>query len=314
MSIEMGLLKRMDPASGTVPSDGREELLANLRAGDVAAQKPARRRAAVIATVTGAAVAATGGFAFALLAQSPTTALKINCSAGVSQSEFYDEGGFTSVIDNVTGDPAADCASGYAALGEQPPALQAYDVGASYIYVVPTDWRVPEAWRALPSGFRSDTTRLALKQRIDDPVDGPSAICRTDAQAEQLVRNYWDELGLTGWVVEPAPGWSASDGVQSCAFAILDESGLRTVYIQMSTAWPEPGDTPEERAYVDLRQLLREGISARCLSMAEAKAVAEAALADSGIDGVVRTIAAEAGRCTAVDLVTGGGPFQVVLS
>jgi hypothetical protein len=313
MSIEMELLKRMDPANGPVPGEGREELLRSLRAGEVVARKPTRRRAAVLASLTGVAVAATGGLAFALLAQSPTTALKINCSAGVSQSEFENDGGFTSVIDNVTGDPAADCAIGYAALGEQPPALQAYDVGASYIYVVPTDWQVPDTWRALPSGFRSDTTRLALKQRIDDPVDGPSAVCRTDAKVEQLVRSYWDDLGLTGWIVEPAPGWSASDGVHSCAFAMLDESGRRAVYIQMSTPWPEPGGTPEERAYIDLRQLLREGISGRCLPMAEAKAVAEAAVDGSGVDGVVSTTAAQAGRCTAVDLVTGGGAFQVVL-
>lgn len=315
MSTEIELLKRVDPARGSVPTASRQDLLNGLRTDEFPAKKrPSRRRVAVLGVVAGAVLASTGGLAAALWTQAPATALKVNCAAGVTQAEYDRDGGFTSVIDTVSGDPIADCAGQYAFMGEPVPALTAYNAGASYLWVLPSEWQVPPTWQALRSDFRSDSTRLALKQRLDDPVDGPASTCRSRAAVQQMVQRYQDKLGMQGWTTQPAPGAGDADGVQSCAFALMVEDGRRTIYVQTGAAYPPPGDSPEEQAYEALKQRLRAGIAERCLTIAEATDVANRALNQSGIQGSVTSTPAATPRCAAVDLVTGGGPFLILLS
>lgn len=313
MSIEMDLLKRADPAAGPMPTDTRQELLHALRAADAFKPYRSKRRVAIVGTVAGAVLASTGGLAVALWTQAPATALKVNCAAGTTKAEYDRDGGFTSVIDTVSGDPVADCATQYAALGQAAPALKAYDVGASYLWVLPNEWQPPQGGRELLSEFRSDTTRLALKHKIDDPVDGPSSTCQTNAAVEQQVRGYLAELGLTGWTARPAPGAEQADGSNLCAFALLDESGRRTVFIQTGPPGPAPGGSPEEQAYGALKQKLRTDVSGRCLAIADAEGASEAALEATGVTGVVTSRASERTACATVD-VTGYAPVQIILS
>ena len=309
MSTEMDLLRMIDPASGPMSDNGRDELLRNLRTEPAKPSRVGRRRLALLGTAISAVVAATGGLAVALTGQAPASALKINCSAGITQAEFDDTGGFTSVMDTVTDDAVADCADRYMAAGQQAPALQAYSTGNSYLWVVPSSWTVPQTWTALTADFRSDTGRLALKHKLDDRVDGPVAACRTDEQVRQLVQSYWAHLDLTGWTLERAPGWVASDGSKACAYGILTESGLPTVFVQS-----EPAAMHAERTVSDLVRQLRSSIAERCLSSTQAQAAAEAAVQRSGLNAAVTQRPAQPGRCATVDLVNVGETLRVVLS
>lgn len=313
MTTEMDLLRQVDPAPGPLPTSARHELLASLRNMTPAeAPKKTGRRATILTACSAAVLAVTGGLAYAVYSQAPATALKINCAAGVSQQEFEADGGFTAVIDVVSGDPVADCARQYQQLGADVPPLRAYESGSPFVWVLPSSWQAPTDWRELSSDFRSDTARLTLKQRIDDPVDGPAAGCRTTEATEDLVRSYWTELGLSGWTLAPAPGAVAGDGVTQCAFALLDEAGGPTVLIQTGPPLPE-GTSDQERAYRSLIVGLRERVAGSCLAMPEAEREVEALLANSTVEATVSAAPEANGPCTSTDLVTGAAPFTVVL-
>lgn len=314
MTTEMDLLRQADPAPGPLPTSARHELLTSLRSMTPAeAPKKTGRRATILTACSAAVLAVTGGLAYAFYSQAPATALKINCAAGVSQQEFEAEGGFTAVIDVVSGDPVADCARQYQHLGGEVPPLRAYESGSPFVWVLPSSWQAPSDWRELTSGFRSDSDRLTLKQRLQDPVDGPAADCRTTEATEELVRSYWTELALSGWTLAPAPGAESGDGVALCAFALLDEAGGSTVLIQTGPPLPE-GTSDQERAYRSLIVALRERVADPCLALPEAEREVEALLAASTVEATVSAAPEASGPCTSVDLVTGGGPFTVTLS
>jgi hypothetical protein len=314
---ELDLLRGHDPAAGTIPQASRESLLAGLESIDeTPGRRRRRRRLFVLAPIGVVALAATGGLAYAVMGgQPPATALKINCSVNITRAEFVATGGFTSVLDTTSGDPVADCASAYEQLGQVAPVLRAYDSGSVFVWVIPTDWPVPASWRALPTTFRSDARRLALKQRLDDPVDGPGGpgtICRSSDAVEVRVRGYLTELGLQGWSVSRLPGAAAGDGTTSCAFAWVDEGADQRVLIQAGP--PYLGEhAPEERPYRRLVARLRSEIADRCLTMAQARAAAQSAVDESGMDVTITAAEAPAGRCASVDL-TPGGAVRIILS
>jgi hypothetical protein len=313
---ELDLLRGHDPAGGAVPQASRESLLTGLQSiVETPDRRRPRRRLFVLAPMGVVALAATGGLAYAVMGgQPPATALKINCSVNITRAEFVATGGFTSVLDTTTGDPVADCASAYEQLGQVAPALRAYDSGSVFVWVIPADWPVPAAWRALPTSFRNDARRLALKQRLDDPVDGPAgpSICRSSDAVEAQIRGYLSDLDMEGWSVDRLPGAAAGDGTASCAFAWVDEGADQRVQIQAGPPYlGEPA--PAERPYRRLVARLRSDIADRCLPMAEARAAARSAVAEAGMDVTITAADAPAGRCTRVDL-TPGGAVRIILS
>lgn len=232
------LVRETDPARGLLPVRGREELLSALRAsgGEVPARTRRSRRSAVVATLGAGVLAASSGLAYAVITgQSAGTALKINCSAGIDRAEFDSTGGFTSVIDTTSGDPVADCASEYERLTGSVPALVAYDAGNPFVWVLPDEWKVPAEWKRLPSEFRSDSPRLALKQRLEDPAGVFASGCLDDAQAEAAVREELAALGLSDWTVE-RPVSERADGRALCSGAGVAEDGRRSVYLYIRPA------------------------------------------------------------------------------
>ena len=169
--------------------------------------------------------------------------------------------------------------------------------------VVPQSWRVPATWHPLAADFRSDPLRLVLKQRLDDPVDGPRAECRSTAAVHKAVEHEISQLGLSGWSIDAAPGATEADGNTACAFAWVDEGAAKRVLVQTGPPFPHDGD---DTAYVQLLARLRSEISNGCLSIAEAKSAAERAVADTGIPATVTAAAVAGGSCAEVDVAPGG--------
>lgn len=301
---DLALLQQHDPAAGALPTESRHELLASIRS-----EAPARRtrRMALVAALSAAAAAGSGGIAYAVLSgQDPQTALKVNCAAGVSGAEFAKDHEFTSVIDVQSGDPVGDCAAEYARLGIPVPALRAYSSGSVFIWVVPSSWSVPPQWQPLDSAFRSDTSRLTLKRRVEDPVDGPAAGCRSTDAARRGVTEVLTALHADGWSITAPPGASpadaSADGSTSCAFVHVDEEGKKVIYLQAQPPVPA-GEQPD---YDRLLARLRTDVAQKCLPMGAAKTATQRALADTGVAAEVTAAPRAGDRCTAIDLVTGG--------
>lgn len=298
---DLDLLRQHDPAAGSVPLLGRDDLLRALR---TTTTRRGPRRWMTLAVAGAALTVGSGGLAYAVLTgQPPATALKVNCSAGASEAEFVETFSFTSVMDVSTGDPVADCASEYQRLGLPVPALRGYESGSVFIWVVPQSWKVPASWRPLAEDFRSDTNRLTLKQRIEDPIDGPGVGCPSTAAVRKAVNDELAALHLEDWSVVPAPGGTDGDGSTMCAFAFLDEEGDNRIYLQAGPPMTTAGD---DKGPHELMNRLRADVARPCLTMPQAKAATAKALADTGVPATVLAAPTASGRCTSIDLVPGG--------
>jgi hypothetical protein len=303
---ELDLLRSVDPAGANVPLHHREEILQAVRAS-APRRTRGRRQRTVIGLVAGAVTLGSGGLAFAVLSGQPAaTALKINCASDPNDAlEFNKQGVYTDVIDVSSGDPVADCAAEFARRGEPAPALRAYSSGSVFVWVVPAEWKVPTSWQPLATNFRSDTVRLTLKHRVEDPVDGPGAGCKSTIAVHDAVVSELATLHMEGWTIKPAPGAASGDGQANCAFAFLDEEGTKTIYLQAGPPL-SPADLQADHAYEGLKTQLRQNIAERCLTMSQAKTAAEEALSSNRLKGTVLAASTSAGRCTAVDLIPAG--------
>lgn len=291
---------------------------ATLRAA--VAPRARKRHRARQTTAIGCAglVVAGGGVAYAVLAgQAPQTALKVNCAVGVTQAQFDKEHSFTSILDATTGDPVADCAAQYQRLQGSAPRLTAYDVGASFVFVLPADWTVPTSWRPLPSTFQNDAARLELKQRLEDLVDGPESRCSTTDDAERDARADLASLSLTGWSLTRLPSATKADGRNACAFATIDEASSLTINIGSKSDITDITDingnpvvmTGRPSPVTDLAARLRSDISRSCVTLQASKGIVLRAISASGLrpqDANVQTIPDNAASCTRVALIPGG--------
>jgi hypothetical protein len=308
----MTALRSADPAAD-VPAYAAHQTTALLDRITERATSPTpvgARRGRAVAAVIGATatVVAGGGVAWAVLSQPAETALKVNCAAASTRAEFDEYGGFTAVMDTLTGDPVLDCGAEYQRLEGAVPALAAYETGGVSVSVMPTDWPAPEGWRRLPAGFRSDPVRLELKQRLDDLVDGPSAGCRTADETEARVRADLQDLGRTGWRVERLDAAPRADGRTWCAVAWVDESSAQRVLIQgiEQDGQPLVGDGPSIAA---LLQDLRDEVASDCLALRDAERSTAEAVARAGfapVDARLTVVPDPTAACTRVDLVPSG--------
>jgi hypothetical protein len=301
---DLELLRRIDPAAGPVTGAGKDDILAAARLANAPRRTVRRRGLTVAASIATVLAAGGGGIAYALLSgQPPASALKINCAAGVEATEFRRTHEFTAVLDTTTGDPVADCAAEYARLNGAAPDLRAYSSGSVFVWVVPVSWPVPDSWQPLPQDFTNDATRLELKQRVDDRVDGPNSQCMTVDDAVSLVNTYFTELHQVGWNVERG---STSDAARTCAQVSIDESAAKTVVVQtVSEASTAPADAQDVR----LATAIRRNVTGACLDLDRARAAVNDAITGSGADprgvSVVQS-PDRAARCSRVDMVVGG--------
>ncbi len=237
--------------------------------------------------------------------QPPQDATSMNCVIGGTEADFGKNGG---VIANLlTGDPVADCAELGRQQGFSVP-LRAYGDGSVFLTVVPASWTVPPTYVPLPDGFTVDAKRLALRQALEDPIDGASYTlddnpCRTDDQAIADAQAILQGLALT-YDVQKYDAAPVANGTSICARALLKE-GSRTVLITANDRF-----SSEPAARTPLHQFLSSlatDVARACLTRAEAtKAVQNAAvtatLPSSGYR--IETTTVGGGRCTRIDDVS----------
>lgn len=263
--------------------------------------------AALAATV----LAAGGATAAAVFHQPAGSALGLACAAGTTQQQFQQAGSnLFSYTNTSSGDPVADCAAEYQRLQVgSSPALRGYTTGTSYISVVPADWPVPASWQPLADTFRNDPTRLALKQRLEDVIDGPQSRCRSTDQVAALVQSDLSDLGLTGWTIERLEQADRADGNTWCALAFVDDAGSRLVRIQ-GLFGPASGEISGTEPFGQLLQTLRQRVAGQCLPLAAARLAAEQAITQAGFDpdrdAKVTTIDDPAATCTRADMPVSG--------
>lgn len=198
----------------------------------------------------------------------------------------------------LTTDPVADC-NRYADLTGK--SRIADPVAARW-----NDWLVvgPRASMpadAVPIPARPDETRsFELERSLDDYVDGGLSRCLDETSARQFARAELDRLGLSGWTVSTREQKPRSG---PCALLLVRRPGVLEIRTHFGTN-PAPMSS-------HLIAVLRSRIAEQCLSLPEAEAVANEALA-SNHHWPTSTQLDPGSACTRVDLNIGGS-LQIFL-
>lgn len=245
------LLSRLAPVSDEEAAEvfgaGKERLrdaITQLPHGRSLFARRGLRRPLVIA-VAALVVAAAMGAGWAVLSPGPareTTA--VDCAIG---------GRLGTVIDAMSGDPAADCA----AIWPTPvPKLQAYDDGIGGIAVIPASETPPAGWTPIES---QDVALIVLQERLDDHINGLRSGCFTSEQATTFAQQQLDQLGFTGWTV------ATRSGSEPCYGGFAD-APAKTVTLLSIGDQSDPASWPPHRLADSLRPLTQQ-----CLSLAAMK-------------------------------------------
>jgi hypothetical protein len=242
--------------------------------------------------VPGAAVAAlaTAAAGYALTRDVGTTT-EVSCPDGI--------------VDAVTGDPVADCASLWRQQnGTEPPPLVAYDNQRGGIEVVLADAEVPGDWTPLDAGVTQDPRLIELDAALADYGDGLNAECYTPAAAQSLAEAALQRLGLTDWSVRIDPDRNGGDG--TCTIHVLDPDTKAVVLFGLETGTP-PADTPFAR----LASSVQEEIDDQCLTLQEAVDAVRRIASDLGIDEttgelIVHSLPDASATCSRTDVNVGG--------
>lgn len=208
----------------------------------------------------------------------------------------------------LTGDPYADCTTLLAEQGLPPvedPVAFAWD---GQTYVAPAD-QVPDDVERLEGRSALDPAVVELQQSVTDRVDGGASACRTVAEGLAWAEEELDRLGLEDWTVrEHGALPEAAGGAQVCASVTVDVGG-HTVTVGGTT---HTDGILEDPLAAGIVAALQRGITDRCVSLDEARAVADEAL--TAVDGPFPTTSVPDERvtCSRVDLFVGGS-FQVTV-
>ncbi|MGF0118678.1 hypothetical protein ACQFYA_20495 [Promicromonospora sp. Marseille-Q5078] len=201
----------------------------------------------------------------------------------------------------LTGDAIADCDTlmrdaGLAPI-QDPVAFTLQD----YTYVTPAG-QVPGGANVLASGVAVTPQALEMRQSALDFVDGGNAACRTVPEQVEWARTELERLGLQGWSVVRV---DHQDPDAPCSWVDAQEPGVVTV-----GSGGQPLDT-----FVDgewpLADQLRTKIADRCLTVGEAKHLAEELYMTYSSVGADDTLTATAitddtTDCARVDAAIGG--------
>jgi hypothetical protein len=201
----------------------------------------------------------------------------------------------------LSGDPYADCTTLLAEQGLPPiedPVAFAWD---GQTYVAPAD-QVPDGVERLEGRSAVDPAVVELRQSVTDRVDGGASGCRTVAEGVAWAEEELDRLGLEDWTVGEHDAVPEAAGAQVCADLTVDVSG-RAVVVG-GTA--DSDGILEDPLVAGIVAALKGGITDRCVSLDEARAVADDAL--TAIDGPFPTTSVpdESVTCARVDLFVGG--------
>ena len=241
--------------------------------------------------VAGAAIAilATAAAGYALTRDVGTTT-ELSCPDGV--------------VDAVTGDPVADCASVWRQQhGTEPPPLVAYDNQRGGIEVVPADAPVPGDWTPLRTGVSQDPRLIELDAALGDHGDGLNAECHSAATAQPVAEAALQRLGLDDWSVRIDE--DRGGGAGTCAIHVLDPDARAVVLFGLETA-PPPADAPFAR----LASAVQEEVDGQCLGLQEAVDAVRRIVDDLGIDEAAGEViihsVPDASACSRTDVNVGG--------
>lgn len=215
----------------------------------------------------------------------------------------------------VTGDPVPDCELYWQQAGIEPPSdLVAFRV-ASFTYVAPAD-QVPQGAVSLDGQPVYTPAEMELQLSAADSVDG-GEVCRSVPDTAAWARSELDRLGLTGtWTVEVTgdpedPYWSRDGVDRPCGGVDVMERGRVEIYPAEDPAVAKfPNGNPRA-------DLLRERITDACVTVDEARAIADELLAGEH-HWPTSSVVDETAACARVDLAIGGsiqvtvyGPTEV---
>jgi len=201
----------------------------------------------------------------------------------------------------LTGDAIADCDTLMRNAGLAPIDDPIAFTFQDHTYVTPAD-QVPGGAQILASGVAVTPQALELRQSAMDFVDGGNAACRTVSEQVRWARSELERLGLGGWSVVEVDD---QDPEALCSWVDAQEPGVVTV-----GASGPPLDTFVAGEW-PLADELRAKITDRCLTLGQAKRVADEAYARYSSDGVEDVVTAtaipdEAAQCARVDAAVGG--------
>lgn len=202
----------------------------------------------------------------------------------------------------LSGDPYADCTTLLAEQGLPPiedPVAFAWD---GQTYVAPAD-QVPDGVERLEGRSAVDPSVVELQQSVTDRVDGGASTCRTVDEGVAWAEEELSRLGLEDWSVGEEDSLAEpAGGAQVCAYVTVDVGG-RAVVVG-GTA--DSDGILEDPLVAGIVAALQAGITDRCVSLAEARAVADEAL--TAVDGPFPTTSVpdESVACARVDLFVGG--------
>jgi hypothetical protein len=200
----------------------------------------------------------------------------------------------------LTGDAVADCTTLLAEEGLPPvddPVVFEHD---GQVYVTPTDeapdWIEPIDTEAGPA---VDPALIELRQSLGDHVDGGNGACRSLDEGVAWAQSELDRLGLDDWTIETLGTASAERPCTGIA-AVEDE----TVVVAASEDPDLILSGPEVDQVVGA---LRSDIVEQCVTVEQARAVADEALGSLRGSGPVTTLVDESAECARVDVFVGGG-------
>ncbi|WP_426309694.1 hypothetical protein [Cellulosimicrobium sp. E-16] len=202
----------------------------------------------------------------------------------------------------LTGDPYADCTTLLAEQGLPPIEDAVAFAWDGQTYVAPAG-QVPDGVERLEGRSAVDPAVVELQQSVTDRVDGGASACRTVAEGVAWAEDELDRLGLDDWSVgehDALP--EGADGTPVCAFATVDVGG-RAVVVGASGS---SDGILEDPVVAEIVSTLKGGITDGCVSLGEARAIADEAL--TSVDGPFPTTSVpdESAECARVDLFVGG--------
>ncbi|GII98250.1 hypothetical protein CLV28_1322 [Sediminihabitans luteus] len=201
----------------------------------------------------------------------------------------------------LTGDVVEDCEVLFARAGLAPiDDPVAFSMGDTY--VAPAD-QVPEGATILDAPVVLSAEELELHASIYDFVDGAN-VCRSVEDEAAWFRSELERLGLADRTTVEVTGENSA--AEPCARV----DGLGPSAEVSETYTVRPADDPESifiGGHWRLAADLREQITGACLSLEEARAVADAAIATYYDDTWPTTsVVDESASCARVDASTGG--------
>ncbi|MGF0118314.1 hypothetical protein ACQFYA_18630 [Promicromonospora sp. Marseille-Q5078] len=204
----------------------------------------------------------------------------------------------------ITGDPYTDCTTLLADEGLPPiedPVAFAWD---GQTIVAPAD-QVPEGVQRLEGTQAVESGVVELQRSVADVVDGGWLGCRPVPETVAWAQDEIDRLGLQDWTVVTAgsdtPDTASGDG-PSCSYSEVSV-GDRQVVVSASDDPFEQLFGPDGDPTIDA---LRMQIVDECLSLDEARAVADEVYADEEFEVPMTEVVDDGASCARVDVLEGG--------